>query len=174
MKPYFMLACAVLLAGCHSTPGTTSQPTNKSSYTSSAPTEAPLLTTGQLRQSMLAYNLKTVRVKALIVDFGDGTVLQSCGQAATFGTKAVDANITSEIWSKSQNTSPGWIVANDLGSYFTTSSFSSTNSGHVLIQPAVPTVHYLDYVEIEGIYDANTNSIQATSAKTTGHYLKAH
>ena len=172
MKPYHFIAvvCAVSILGCnHANTGSPAQTIAKSQPMSSVPIELPLLTVSQLKQGMLAYNLKPVRVKALIVDFGDGAVSQSCEQAATFGSKAVDANITSDIWSKAQNTSSGWIIADDLGSYFTSSNFTGTNSGHLLVQPAVPTVHYLDYVEIRGVYDANANSIQVTSITTTGH-----
>jgi len=171
MKPYYVVICAVSLLGCnHGNTGNPARTAVKSLPMSTLAIEPPLLTVGQLRRGMLAYNLKPVRVKALIVDFGDGAVSQSCEQAAAFGSKAIGANITSDIWSKSQNTSSGWIIADDLGSYFTSSNFTGTNSGHLLVQPAVPTVHYLDYVEISGVYDANTNSIQATSITTKSHY----
>jgi len=171
MKPYYVAICAVLLLGCnHTTTGVPTQTAVKSLPTPPLATESPLLTVGQLRQDMLAYNLKPVRVKALIVDFGDGAVSQGCEQAGAFGSKAIDANITSDVWDKCQNTSSGWIIADDLGSYFTSSNFTGTKSGHLLVQPAVPTVHYLDYVEIDGVYDANANTIQATKITTTSHY----
>ena len=174
MKPHLSIIASVALCGCnHSNTGPPFHPNSAAQPTPNVAAEPPLMTVGQLKQDMLAYNLKPVRVTALVVDFGDGSVLQSCGQAAMFGTKAVDANITSRMWSKAQNTSSGWVVADDLGSYFTSSSFTNTNSGHILVQPPVPAVHYLDYVEVVGVYDANANTIESTSIKTIKHYSQS-
>jgi hypothetical protein len=87
-----------------------------------------------------------------------------------FGSKAVDATVTGSNWATSENVSNGWIIADDLGSYFPGSTFSdsSTQSGSILLVPAVTSIHHLDQVEVDGIYNANANTLQVTSVKNNG------
>jgi len=133
--------------------------------------EAPLLTVKDVRQDMLRYNGKQVRVRAIIVDYGGGGVKRSSAQAAMFGSKAIVANLNSAIWENLDiSKESGWIVADHLGDYFPGLGLPSDGGGSLMITPATPKLHYHDWVELTGTYNASANTLVLDTASVTGHY----
>lgn len=133
------------------------------------------LTVRQLRIGMLQYNGKTVKVHALVVDFGDGSVRKAANEGAMFGSGQENAMIYSTIWDQASNTTTGWLIADDVASYMTTTGASDhpEQGGFLLFSPAVPSVHYHDYVEISGTYEATSSTILATSVQVVGHLQRS-